>query len=180
MKRTLCLLLTAFLTGCSATGPRFAEHPASTTAVSAANGRLIVFRLSNSPQYSIRAARLELDRRSVGEVMPAGFHVFEVTPGTHSLVADLWDAPGRCEFDFDIAAGSTYYVEIAPRPEAWLSGAGALAGAPTPAGWLVGVALSLGGMAAESAGKTCGGAFSISPVESNEARSKLLELRSSQ
>jgi hypothetical protein len=174
------LLVVALLSACAASGPRYAEHSGGAPSMPDRESRLVVFRQSSTPQYSVREARLELDRVAAGGVLPAGFRVFDVAPGSHTIVVDMWDAPGRCELTFEITGGATQYFEVVPRIASWLSAAPMMAAPPIPAGSLVGAALMLIGMAAESAGKTCGGAFSVVPVDNEAALPKLAQVRLSQ
>jgi hypothetical protein len=174
------LLVVVLLSACAAGGPRYAEHSGDAPTVPDQQSRLVVFRQSSTPQYSAREARLELDRAAAGSVLPAGFRVFDVAPGSHTIVVDMWDAPGRCELTFEITGGTTQYFEVAPRIASFLSAAPALAAPPIPAGSLVGAALMLFGMAAESAGKACGGAFSVAPIDTEAALPKLAHARLSQ
>jgi hypothetical protein len=174
------LLVVALLIACAASGPHYAELSGGAPSVLDQQSRLVVFRQSSTPQYSVREARLELDRVAAGGVLPAGFRVFDVAPGSHTIVVDMWDAPGRCELTFEIPGGTTQYFEVAPRIASFLSAAPALAAPPIPAGSLVGAALMLIGMAAESAGKACGGAFSVVPIDNEAALPKLAQVRLSQ
>ena len=109
------LLVVALLSACAAGGPRYAEQSSGAPSVPDQQSRLVVLRQSSTPQYSVREARLELDRVPVGSVLPAGFRVFDVAPGSHTIVVDMWDAPGRCELTFEITGESTQYFEVAPR-----------------------------------------------------------------
>jgi len=185
MRHAVLPVVPALLLGaCAATGSRFDDHLAAAPAMADEQARLVVFRQRNTPQYSVREARLEVDRTAAGTVMPAGFRVFDVAAGSHTIVVDMWDAPGRCELTLDLKGGATHYVEVAPRIESWAAGAPALA-APALAplgtyGGLLATALLLSGMAVESAGKPCGGAYSLVAVDGAEALPKLAQMRSSQ
>ena len=176
----LALVPTALLSACAAIGPRYADQIAATSPVAEQHARIVVFRQRSTPQYSIREARLELDRAAAGGVMPLGFRVFDVPAGAHTIVADMWDAPGRCELTIQVEAGATAYVEVAPRFEALLASAPSMTAPPTPMGSFIGLALMLTGMAAESSGKSCGGAFSLMAVDEAPVLPTLAELRSSQ
>ncbi|MGA2445826.1 MAG: hypothetical protein ABSG50_10415 [Opitutaceae bacterium] len=180
-RQSLLLLgIAVILSACAATGLRYSEHPVSSTPVPAHAARLTVYRVNDSLLYSARSARLKLDGRNVGALAPGGFKTFEVPPGTHTFRVDMWDAPGRWELTIEVQAGLAYFYEVAPRA------ASAVAAMPgvalmnnTPAGTLLGGAAMLGGMAAESAVRQRGGAFSLMPVEQSLAVPKLMELRES-
>ncbi|HSC00764.1 MAG TPA: hypothetical protein VLE45_12675 [Burkholderiaceae bacterium] len=172
-------LATVLLTACAAMGTRYAEDPIGTAAVGAGQARLVVYRQANTLQYSVREARLELDGSAVGGLLPAGFRAFDVPAGPRRIVVDMWDAPGRCELTAELQGATTHYFEVAPRLESWLAGAPAVAAPPVPAGGLVGGVMMMGSMAIESAGKACGGAFSIVAVDAAVARPRLADLRDS-
>lgn len=104
-------------------------------------------------QYSARSVRIALDGTTLGKVDRKGFNVFDVSPGPHTLTADLWDAPGKCEIALDLEPAKVYYFEVSPR-------VGSLVG---------GLTLGILGMAIESSGKECGGAFAITPVPQEAA-----------
>lgn len=180
MRSALALGITTLLCGCAATGVRYADDPANLAPVSAQSARLTIFRPSESVQYATRSASLRLDGSHFGGLSIGGFRLAEVPPGFHTLQVDMWDAPGRCELSFEIAQGTVAYFEVAPRLANFAAGTpGALVPPTTPVGLLVGGATMLTGMAAESSGKQCGGAFSIVQVEPSAALPKLVELRAS-
>jgi hypothetical protein len=90
----------------------------------------------------------------------------------------MWDAPGTCSLSTNVLGGEEYFYEISPRFENWAAGllgamVGALGGGAAQAGAPFAV------MGAESAGKTCGGAFSIVAVEEGIARRKVNDLHMS-
>lgn len=180
MKSLLLLGIAAILSGCATTGLRYSEHPASSTPVPAHAARLTVYRLNDTYLYSVRSARLKLDGRAVGALASGEFKTFEVPPGTHTFTVDMWDAPGRWELTIEAQAGIAYFYKVAPRgASAAAAVPGIFVGGNTPVGAALSDAAMLGGMAAESAGKQHGGAFSLIPVEQSLAAPKLMELRES-
>ena len=109
-----------------------------------------------------------------------GFLTFDVLPGEHVLRVDLWDSPGVCNLSIHVTRGDIYFYEVVARPENWLAGlVGVLAAATPSAGATAGPIASTAAMSAESAGKACGGAFSIVPVDEDPALARLVRLRSS-
>ena len=178
MIRSIVLAACGALGACAASGPRFAEHPASVP-IAAEQGRIVVYRTGNHAQYSVRSARLQLDGVIIGGVRLAGFTAIDLSAARHTLAVDMWDAPGRCELSVDVQPGTTHYLEVAPRLASWLSGAPAVIAPPTPAGGLIGATLAISGMAVESGGKACGGAFAIAAVDQAAALAKLASLRES-
>lgn len=153
--------LTAILTGCAATGPRYSEVTSPQSVIFPSHARLIVFRTKESSQYSGRAAAVKIDGGSSGSCDYGGFNTFDVAAGKHIITVDMWDSPGKCELPIEVSGGASYFFEVQPRLGNLLSVLGA----------------GLVGASIESAGQQCGGAFSISPVEENAALSKLTDLR---
>jgi hypothetical protein len=147
------------LGGCAARGPVYDEQVVKQSADSQ-NARLITFRMKEDG-LSRRGASVKLNGEPLGKLAHAGFNVFDVKPGKHALMVDQWDAPGTCTLQIDVAAGNTYYFEVKQRSENVTSR----------------VFFGLIGGAIESAGRECGGAFSIEPVPSDVAAQKLPSLK---
>jgi hypothetical protein len=180
MNSTILVLASALAAGCAATGDRYGDDAAQRGAVQAQAARVMVYRPADTLQYSGRAASLALDGAPAAALRLGGFLAFDVAPGEHRLEIDMWDAPGRCALSFTAQPGSTSYFEVAPRVANLAAGTpGALMGTGSPLGLLAGLSLMLGGMAAESAGKACGGAFAIAQVDAAVAEPKLGGLRAS-
>lgn len=168
----------SFVAGCAATGVPY-EHLAShATEVAPHRARVVIFRTGDTLQYAGRAVALRVDEREAGSIALAGFTMLDLEPGAHSFIVDMWDAPGACRIEVDLAAGRRHYLEVMPRPGSFLAG---LPGSLAPVGGVSGLVASttviVGGMAAESSGKACGGAFSITPVAADQAEPKLSKLR---
>lgn len=159
--RTISLvLLNITIVGCAATGPMYSESNMSLQKATDA-AKVTIYRTGEHMQYSGRAVRLTLDKNVIGKVDYKGFNIFEVIAGQHTLTADMWDSPGKCEVALNLLPSTEYYFQVLPRSENMLSG-------------LVGGVL---GMAIESGGKECGGAFAIIPVVKESALSALQPLR---
>lgn len=154
------LILSITIAGCSATGPLHADVTVNQQAL-IDKSRITVYRTGGHFQYSGRAVRLKLDEKVLGKVDYKGFNVFDITAGQHTLTADMWDSPGKCDVALDLLPSTEYYFEVQPRFGNLASG-------------LVGGAL---GMAIESGGKVCGGAFAITPVARDSALTDLQPLR---
>ena len=148
-----------FLAGCAARGPVYDEQLVKPSADSP-NARLVTFRMREDG-LSRRGASVKLNGEPLGKLAHAGFNVFDVKPGKHALTVDQWDVPGACTLQIDVAAGNTYHFEVKQRSENVTSR----------------VFLGLIGAAIESAGRECGGAFSIEPVPSDVAAQKLPSLK---
>lgn len=155
------LLCAILLAGCAASGPTYTElQNAQANTTPAEQARVVVFR-TNETQYSARAASIRLDGEFLGKCDYKGFNAFDVTPGQHKLRVDMWDSPGSCTVPVNVDAGKVYYFEIKPRVGNFIGGL------------LGGVA----GAAIESAGKECGGAYSVEAVSKDQATIQLTALR---
>jgi hypothetical protein len=164
------------LAGCAATGERYSGHAAVLTDLARDNTRITVFRTTEHSTYGGTSATVRIDGRIVGGCEYGGYVVFFTTPGSHVLAVDQAGAPGACSLAADLIGGEDYFYEIAPRSESSMANLlGTLVGA------LGGQAIigSYAGMGAESAGKRCGGGFSIERVAEDAALGKLTHLRAS-
>ena len=164
MKLISYLAIVSLLTGCAASGPKYQENIAEQGDQSQSGARLVIFRTKESSQYSARAAAIKLDEQSSGGCDYGGYKILNATPGPHTLAVDMWDSPGVCKLSIDVADKGGYFFEVKPRTENLASG----------------FAFGLVGMAIESSGKQCGGAFSIEAVEKQNANAQLSELRLSE
>lgn len=170
--------LSIALAACAATGPRYAEHIGALPDIPRQSTRLTVFRTAEYMQYSGRSATVKIDERELGGCDFAGYQTFYVNSGPHVLTVEMWDAPGTCSLSTNVLGGEEYFFEISPRIENWAAGflgamVGALGGSAARAGAPFAV------MGSESAGKPCGGAFSIVAVEEGIARRKINDLHMS-
>jgi hypothetical protein len=123
------------------------------------------------------SASLEIDGSEVARLAPGDFHISHVSPGTHTLVIDNHNrdtVPGRCEVAIELQAGTAYFYEVAPRSAFFAAG---IPGGVIP---YLGIVLSPIGQVIESAGKKCGGPFSLVPIERHLAMPNLIESRESQ
>ena len=185
MRMILVLGLTVALTGCAATGTPYKENRAYTDPVPADRGRVVVYRLDKA-QNSTVAATMEIDGLVFGILKEKGFVWHDIDTKRHLLRADVPSEQGTCLLAFEVAAGETGYFLVAPRA--------ANAAAKTPGtiarvfadALLPGVApLILSEMATqagavlESAGKQCGGPFSVTRVLPAAALPVIMDLRES-
>jgi hypothetical protein len=170
--------LAVALTACAATGPRYSEQIAALPEIPRQSTRLTVFRTADSTQYSGRSAAVTVDGREVGGCDFAGYQTFYVSAGPHVLTVGMWDAPGSCRLSVNVLGGEDYFFEISPRTENVLAGfLGAVIGGIGGSMALAGAPFAV--MGSESAGKDCGGAFSIVTVEESIGRRKVMDLRMS-
>ncbi len=178
MRIHLPSFLSVLLAGCSTLEAPHPDRHAAPFEAASPTARLTIYRPSQSTQYAARSASLKLNAASIGGISNGDFRVIEVSPGSHSLEADMWDAPGRCVVTFSVRAGESAYFEVAPRSANLAAGTpGATLPAAGSGGMLLGGAVMLAGMSAESAGKQCGGACSIEQKAPEVASVKLGNLR---
>lgn len=169
-----CLLIS----GCTATGPEFSAIDDQVARVPDGEARVFVFRTNESKLYLARKARILIDGVHVSELARGTFYFEDLRPGEHRFMADMWDAPGACEVKLDARPGQVYYLQADPREQSFWSFVG-----PASAADLLGqsfmfsVASGVGGMAAESYGNACGGAFRLYPVDEAGARERIANLR---
>lgn len=180
MRALLSLCAVLGLCGCASSGTQYRDFAASAMPVAADSTRLLVFRVADTPQYSLRTASLSIDETEQADLAPGQFKAFTVSPGRHRIVVDMWDVPGRCELPIEASGGSERYFEVSPRPS---TAAAMLPSALVPvnsfATLLASGAVMMSGLAAESAGKTCGGAFRVVEQPAEQAQARLATLRAS-
>lgn len=175
------IIAAGLIGGCAARGPGYSESSAQIASVPDSLARIVFFRTRDSALYIARKATISVDGEKVGATAYGGFHYVDVTPGTHQLRADMWDAPGQCELTLVSGSGQTYYFQVDPRKESF--GAFSVAGFAADivsSGVIGGLAGGLAGSAAESYGKNCGGAFKLYPVDPGTAKMKLRDLNLSE
>jgi hypothetical protein len=185
MRMILVLGLTVALAGCAATGTPFKDHRAHTEPVPADQARVVVFRMDKT-QGSTIAATMEIDGLVFGSLRENGFVWHDIDTATHLLRADVPNEAGTCLLAFQIAAGETGYFLVEPRAanavartpgtilETFLD-----ALSPSMLVPLVGTFAAEAGATLESAGKKCGGPFSVVRVAPAAAQAMIKDLRES-
>jgi hypothetical protein len=166
-------------------GTPFKDHRAHIEPVPADQARVVVFRMDKA-QASTVAATVEIDGLVFGSLLENGFVWHDIDTKAHLLRADVPAEPGTCLLGFQIDAGETGYFLVAPR------GANAAAKAPGALAQFVADAIVPGvlthvlseaviqsGAVLESAGKQCGGPFSVTRVPPAAAEQVIMELRES-
>jgi hypothetical protein len=180
MRIILASCIASLLTSCAANGVRYSDDPQGMSPVADQMARITIYRTNQKVQYFARSTTVKLNGESLGGISSGGFRIVDVEPGSHTLEADMWDAPGRCTLTLKVTQGETAYFEISPRSANLAAGTpGAVVPNSTAGGLLVGGVLMLAGMAAESAGKQCGGAFAVTQVKPEDAVPKLVNLLAS-
>lgn len=96
------------------------------------------------------------------------------------LRADLPGYPGGCDLSIQVAGGSEYFFEVALRSSYWHATLPGQVMLGIPLLNLLAPAIAYSGMGMETAGKVCGGGFSIVPIERDPALTKLMDLHASQ
>jgi len=160
-------------------GPTYTEHALHLGAVLPEKARVNVFWPVADKKYAGKP-RVTIDQSEIGFCKLGEFITVDVPAGAHVLaVDDVDNGPGRCNVQVDIQGGSSSFYEVARRMEHSQAGAlgDILMWIPIFPFNLVGVPVALAGMLAESAGKECGGPFSITPVDEATALSKISGLR---
>lgn len=110
--------------------------------------------------YAGEPAQIKVDGTPMGSVGYQGFMNLDLPYGRHELEVAF---NGSCKIAVELKEGQHYYFEIDIRSSAATAS-------------LLGGGL---GAAIESAGKKCGGAFNVNPIEESIAVSKLPSLRQS-
>lgn len=164
MKIAALFVSILFLIGCTATGNLYSDYEKNLSGSRGKMARIFIYRTGENSQYSMRAARISLNKDAIGKIKHKGFNVFEVVPGVHIIAADLWDSAGSCALPVHLEEGREYYFEVVPRTENLM------------AGLIFGVI----GTAVESTGKQCSGPFKIAEVEKEAALSQLVSLKLTQ
>ena len=106
-KTQLCLIAAALaLTGCAATGPKFAEQQSSTPKLSADKGRVYFYRKDSFVGGGLRP-EIRLDGAVVGKSQPGGYFYVDATPGSHEAATST-EVENKLSFVVD--KGETKYV----------------------------------------------------------------------
>ena len=172
--------------------PRYPDDPLAAATIPTDQARVTVYRMAPEPHpwyfptAALRKVEVELDGASlVPDVDIGEYGVRIVATGAHALRVGLSGWPGSCVVNVDLAAGTTSYYRILPRPSYWHATLAAQVTYGVSAGIpLVGLlgmgsaaAAAAAAAAAESEGKVCGGPFSIAPVDEGAALPMLREFR---
>ncbi|MBX3636771.1 MAG: hypothetical protein KF683_15475 [Rubrivivax sp.] len=91
------------------TGPAAADGPGTSAMAWLALQRPV------DPQLARRMARVHLDDRALTALAAGERRRVAVPTGRHRVAVDLWDEPGQCEVEFDLAAGQTVMLRVSPR-----------------------------------------------------------------
>ena len=139
---------------------------------------------------SVSRIFLRVDEREVGKLAYGGYILADVPEGEVVVEASAENRFfGTCKLTLQPVAGDTIYLDVAPRPAniaASTAGAvfgGAVAGGAVATASQVAVGTVVGSVAggvAESAGKTCGGPYRMTPLAAAAALEHLDRLRASE
>lgn len=104
--RLLVIAVAMFLTGCAATGPRYAEVEASFPTLRSGDGRLVIYRpggLGGAVQPDIK-----LNGEVIGKSQPEGFFFVDRTAGRYTVSART---EIETTLDAELEEGRTTYVQ---------------------------------------------------------------------
>jgi hypothetical protein len=183
-------LVAGALAGCvTAKGATYPQMLFEVGALGPNDARIVFLRPDQRyDDASLSRMVVRIDDRVVGKLAYGGFLIADVPAGETVLEisADnrFW---GTCKLPLEVAAGDTRYFDAVVRPTNIAAGAvgvfaggaavGSAASAVVAAGSVAGDAVA---SAAESAGKTCGGPYRLTPLEPAAALEHLDRLRLSE
>ena len=179
----------AFSSCVTAKGATYSETLFDIGAPSPNDARIVFLRPDQRyDDASLNRMVLRIDDQVIGKLAYGGFLVRDVPAGKVILEisADnrLW---GTCKLPLVIEAGDTRYFDAKVRPTNIAAGTigvlagGAAVGSASPAVVATGsVAGDMAASAAESAGKTCGGPYHLTPIAPPVALEHLDRLRASE
>jgi hypothetical protein len=161
MRNALALACMLGLVGCaSLQAPALGTLYKDTSHASQQPGTtwVTIFRPGKDFAYSGQHAVIAIDGTSLGSVDFQGFESFDLPSGSHELSVEF---NAKCTIDVDLPEGKHVFYEVDNRSSAVSAS-------------LVGGSL---GALVESAGKKCGGAFSLQPIDEATALARLSGLR---
>lgn len=94
------------LTGCAATGPKFAQQEAATPKLAAEQGRVYFYRVDSFVGGAVRPS-IKLDGAVVGDSTPGGYFYVDAGAGKHEASTST-EATNKVTFVLD--KGETKYV----------------------------------------------------------------------
>ncbi len=154
------LILVVCVSGCSPKGPSFYQIESTIPSLQPSYGRLYFLNTSG------QAARLAINKESIGKCRSGAFFWEEVQGGTHVVTADTWGELGAWNHKIVVIAGQDHYIRIKNRKAASVATA------------LFGVVGNLAEAAVAKEGQS--GPFEVEvldEIEGKEERSKLVFLR---
>lgn len=161
MRNVLALACMLGLAGCAslqkpATGALYGDTPHAST--EAGKTWVTILRPGKDFAYSGQHAVIGVDGAQLGSVDFQGFESFDLQSGKHELSVEF---NAKCTIDVDLPEGQHVFYEVDNRSSA-------------VAASLIGGSL---GALVEGAGKKCGGAFSLQPIDEATALARLSSLR---
>ena len=175
----------------TAKGATYPETLFEAGALGPNDARIVILRPDQRyDDASLSRMVVRIDDRIVGKLAYGGFLLEDVPAGEIVLEISADNRfYGTCKLPLRVAAGDTKYFDASPRPANIAAGTigvlagGAVAGgasasaAEVAAGSVAGDAVA---SAAESAGKTCGGPYRMTPLDAAVALEHLDRLRASE
>jgi hypothetical protein len=108
-RRYAMVLAVVLVTGCAASGPKFAEVAQSFPPLKATEGRVVFFRSASMMGAAVRPA-IRVDGEAVGKSSPGSFFYVDTPPGQHAITAAT---EAESVFTLDVAAAKTHYISSA-------------------------------------------------------------------
>lgn len=108
-------LIGAVLGGCTATVPMMSEQydlAAEKFQPAPGMGNIYVVRDDDFKGSAI-AFRIEVDGRSIGSIAPGTYHLLELNPGDHTLLATTQENSDHEKIG--LAEGQIYFIEVEPK-----------------------------------------------------------------
>jgi hypothetical protein len=106
------LAVAVILTGCAATGPKFAQQEASTPKLAADQGRVYFYRNASMVGGAIRPS-IKFDGVAVGDSLPGGYFYVDTKPGSHQAETST-EASNKVSFV--VEKGEVKYVRTKVTP----------------------------------------------------------------
>ncbi len=105
--RLLVIAVAIFLTGCAATGPRYAEVEASFPTLRSGHGRLVVYRSGSLAGGAVQPD-IKLNGEVIGKSQPEGFFFVDRTAGKYTVSART---EVETTADVELEDGRTTYLQ---------------------------------------------------------------------
>jgi hypothetical protein len=168
-------LVTGAVGGCvTAKGATYSQTLFDVGALGPNDGRIVFLRPDQRyDDASLSRMVVRIDVQIIGKLAYGGFLIEDVPVGEVVLEVSADNRSwGTCKLPFRVSAGDTTYFDASPRLANSVAGAIGTAVASVPG--------DMAASAAESAGKTCGGPYRLTPLAPAVALAHLDRLRASE
>lgn len=106
--RWLLLAAVVVLTGCAATGPRYAEVESNFPSLRPGYGRVLVYRLPGAGGAAVQP-EIKLNGELIGKAQPDGFFFVDRAVGRYTLTSST---EVRSTTELELVEGATVYVQF--------------------------------------------------------------------